>query len=1036
MLESLPLAEKARNEHFLRRIADVTPGVIEVFDLDKQSTLFSSRCIATLLGYSTDEIEAMAAGLVPALMHEDDLPRFAAHRQCLRKLGDHETVDFEYRLRERSGGWRWIQNRDAVFARDVSGAVSQIISNAVDINERKNAQEKLRRSEEVYRLTFDLSPMGMASADSESRFTKVNQRFCEITGYPADELLCMTVCALTHPDDLAASRVEIDQLLAGEVEHCDTEKRYLRKDGSVCWVRVIVRMVRDAFGLPLHSIGVVEDINERRQAEQALREQKTRYHSLFDSMQEGYFLGEMLFDADGKPVDLLFVETNPAFEAQTGLQGAKGRRLSTLLPAIEPFWIETYGKVALSGEPASFESEAKSLGRFLEVKAHRIGGPHSRKVGVVFSDITGRKRAEAAVTQNIGLFTRMLEQAPTGMFVVDARFRLQQVNALAAPVFASIHPLIGRDFAEIMEIFWGPVVGAQCTAIFRHTLASGERYVSPPFYERRFDIGEDQAFDWETQRVTLPDGQHGVVCYFQETTLRQRAEMALRDSEERMRLATEATGVGVWQWNLNTGMVRWDAQMFRIYGIAPTADGCVQYTDWSGSVHPEDLDTQEETLRDTVRQLGSSSLDFRIQRRSDGQCRYIHAAETIRETAEGQDEWMVGTNLDVTERKLGEERIRSLLEDLRLADSRKDEFLATLAHELRNPLAAVSNSLELMKRASANTGLLERVHATMERQMAQMVHLIDDLLDVSRITLNRIELRLERIELASVVEHAVEASRPQCERAGHQLHVTLPPGPISLNADPLRLAQVFGNLLNNACKYTPPGGNIWLSAERQGSEVALTVKDSGLGIAPEMLHKVFELFTQVGSSMDQSQGGLGIGLSLAKRLTELHGGTLTAHSEGQDLGSEFVVRLPVLLETIMPAAPVPIVVPAPQATRRILVVDDKRDSADSLAMLLGMGGDETQTAYDGVEAVASAAAFRPDVILLDIGMPKMNGYDACRAIRQQPGGRSIAIIAMTGWGQDEDRRKSRDAGFDYHLVKPVDFQQLMTLLAAPKAAGQ
>jgi CheY-like chemotaxis protein/two-component sensor histidine kinase len=324
----------------------------------------------------------------------------------------------------------------------------------------------------------------------------------------------------------------------------------------------------------------------------------------------------------------------------------------------------------------------------------------------------------------------------------------------------------------------------------------------------------------------------------------------------------------------------------------------------------------------------------------------------------------------------------------------------------------------------------------MERQMAQMVHLIDDLLDVSRITLNRIELRLERIELASVVEHAVEASRPQCERAGHQLHVTLPPGPISLNADPLRLAQVFGNLLNNACKYTPPGGNIWLSAERQGSEVALTVKDSGLGIAPEMLHKVFELFTQVGSSMDQSQGGLGIGLSLAKRLTELHGGTLTAHSEGQDLGSEFVVRLPVLLETIMPAAPVPIVVPAPQATRRILVVDDKRDSADSLAMLLGMGGDETQTAYDGVEAVASAAAFRPDVILLDIGMPKMNGYDACRAIRQQPGGRSIAIIAMTGWGQDEDRRKSRDAGFDYHLVKPVDFQQLMMLLAAPKAAGQ
>ncbi|MBG6076713.1 PAS domain S-box-containing protein [Polaromonas sp. CG_9.11] len=1162
MLESLRLNPLENSAHFLRRMADVTPGVIEVFDLDPPSTLFVNRCIATLLGYSTEDIQAMGAGFITTLLHPDDLPCFAAHRQRLRTLGDHETADVEYRLRERSGGWRWFESRDAVFARNAAGAVSQVIGNALDISERKHAGEKLRCSEEFHRVSFDLSPVGMAHVDTHGRFTRVNQKYCEITGYPADELLRMQVADLSPPDARAADQARVDLLLCGDLEKYDIEKRYLRKDGAISWVRVMVQWVRDARGQPMHTIGVLQDINARRQteqalreseafsrtvlesspdsvnvldregrrqtmnrngqhlleiddfaalvgqpwwsskpepfatlaagavqkarrgetarfqafaptfkgtpkwwdvmiapisdkpgdsaaqrliavsrditentlAEQALREQEARYRSLFDSMQEGYCLVEVLFDAAGKSVDYRHLETNAAFFGHTGVKDAKGRRVREVLPAIEPFWIETIGQVALSGEPASIQNELKSTGRFFDVKAHRIGGPGSRKVGIVFSDISERKRAEAVLAQNVELFSRILEQAPTGMFLVDAGFRLQQVNARAAPFFETTRPLIGRDFAEILEIMWGPVVGAQVTAIFRHTLASGERYVSPPFHEQRLDIGEDQAFDWETQRVTLPDGQHGVVCYFHEITARQRAEQALRDSEEHMRLATEATGVGVWQWNLNTGMVRWDAQMFRIYGITPTADGCVQYADWSGAVLPEDLDTQEETLADTVRRLGSSSLDFRIRRRDDGECRHIHAAETVRKGVEGHAEWMVGTNLDVTERKLAEARIGALLEQLQLADSRKDEFLATLAHELRNPLASVNNSLELMKRASDNTALVEQAHATIARQMGQMVHLIDDLMDVSRITHNRLALRLECVELASMVQHVVEAGRMQCERAGHQLQVSLPPEPITLNADPMRLAQVLGNLLNNACKYTPPGGHIWLNAERQGYEVVLTVRDSGIGIASDMLHQVFELFTQVRSSLDQSQGGLGIGLSLARLLTELHGGTLTAHSQGQGRGSAFVVRLPVWLERA--AAPVPISAPPPPvAARRILVVDDMRESADSLAMLLRLDGDETQTAYDGVEAVERAAAFRPDVILLDIGMPKMNGHEACRAIREQPDGQSILIIAMTGWGQEADRRKSLEAGFDHHLVKPLDFAALTKLLALPPKAG-
>jgi signal transduction histidine kinase len=392
--------------------------------------------------------------------------------------------------------------------------------------------------------------------------------------------------------------------------------------------------------------------------------------------------------------------------------------------------------------------------------------------------------------------------------------------------------------------------------------------------------------------------------------------------------------------------------------------------------------------------------------------------------------------LRVAERTVALRKSEEVLKD---ADQRKDEFLATLAHELRNPLAPVRNSLELMKRANGNTALIDQVRSTMERQISHMVRLIDDLLDVSRITRNRLELKLEQVELANVLHDAVEACRPHCERAGHALTIVLPPEPIYLRADPTRLVQIFGNLLTNACKYTKPGGHIWLTAARQGNEVIVSVKDTGIGIPPVMLPKVFDLFTQIDNSLERSAGGLGIGLSLAKRLTEMHEGNVTAHSEGQDQGSEFIVRLPISSGVSSSEASSAVAMSAPPqpaadksrsaGARRILVVDDTRDSADSLAMLLKITGHETQTAHNGLEAIEKAESYRPNVILLDIGMPKMNGYDACRAIRGQPWGQDIKMIALTGWGQEEDRRKSKDAGFDGHLVKPVDISALLALLA-------
>jgi CheY-like chemotaxis protein len=337
--------------------------------------------------------------------------------------------------------------------------------------------------------------------------------------------------------------------------------------------------------------------------------------------------------------------------------------------------------------------------------------------------------------------------------------------------------------------------------------------------------------------------------------------------------------------------------------------------------------------------------------------------------------------------------------------------------------------MSVLKLAYNDREAFEQTTAMMERQLGHLVRLIDDLLDASRISQGKLELRRERVELATIIRQAVETCRPVAECANLEVAVTLPPQPVYLDADSVRLSQVVCNLLNNACKFVGQGGRISLTASRHGNDAVIVVKDNGIGIPPDKLDRIFEMFSQVDQSLERSQGGLGIGLTLAKRLVELHGGSIEARSEGVGQGSEFVVRLPVAVDGALPIPDGPDEVIQSNGKRRILVVDDNRDSATSLTTLLRLSGNETFIAYDGVEAVEAAARQRPDVILLDIGLPKLNGFDACRGIREHRWAQNVLIIALTGWGQEEDRRKSAEAGFDGHLVKPVDHAELMRLLA-------
>jgi PAS domain S-box-containing protein len=625
---------------------------------------------------------------------------------------------------------------------------------------------------------------------------------------------------------------------------------------------------------------------------------ENKYRSLFESLDIGFCLCELLVDDAGRPFDYRFLEVNPVFAEQTGLKDAAGKTALELVPNLEPSWIELYGRVALTGEPAHFEQGSDAMGRWFDVRASRIGAPGQRRFAILFQDISARRNAET-----------------------------QLARALAD----------------------------------------------------------------------------------------------LRESKSRFDLVRDGAQVGFWFCDLPFDKLIWDDRVKEHFWLPSESDVTIET--FYAQLHRDDRERTRLAIDESIANHTQYDIEYRTLS-PDGREKWIRAIGRTFYDGELQPIRFDGVTFDISDQKRAEQE---LLE----ADRRKDEFLAMLAHELRNPLAPIRHAAQVLKVTVPGDANQQWARDVIERQTQHITQLVDDLLDVSRITQGKIALRPIRLAVASVIERAVEAIRPVAETRGQTLTVTLPEAPLEIEGDSTRLVQVLSNLLNNASKFSHDGGRIAVTTSAEGSQAVIRVTDDGVGIARELLPRVFELFTQADRSLDRSQGGLGIGLTLVRLLVDRHGGTVEASSDGPGRGSEFVVRLPLAAiegaSAVSPAQP-----PSPDVTHRgplrVLVVEDNADSAEMLSVMLELHGYETAIASDGLAALEEAQRFQPNAILCDIGLPGMTGYEVAQRVRALPVKVQPRMVALTGYGQDDDRRRAADAGFDHHLVKPVEPQALFALL--------
>ncbi|MBO0952952.1 hybrid sensor histidine kinase/response regulator [Fibrella forsythiae] len=785
------------------------------------------------------------------------------------------------------------------------------------------------------------------------------------------------------------------------------------------------------------------------------------YQVGFRAMNQGFCLLEKVDTSPGEATDFRYLLVNPAFEQRSGLHQVMGKRLRDVVPGIEEHIVAYYDQVALTGEPVEFETYVATLKAWISAYAFCIRQQQPARIAVLFTNITARKRAEKALGQR--------EQRQAFLLRLS-----DALGSLADPV--AIQATVTRmsmDYLETDRSYYCEIEGDQVTIrrdAYRAGLASVAAVYSLshlPLFKALSQAGrpivvEDvtttNLFDEALKQLclkfgilsclnvpVLKQGQLiGNFCLAQraprqwtilDTELAQelaqrtwaaieqaRAEMALRESENHFRLTIEAARVGTWDWNLMTDEVVWNEQHFWLFGMEPRP-GPVSPSVYMDHVHPDERERIGQLLQAAIDSLGIFDTEF-CAVLEDGSQRWMSGYGRVVETIQGRATRMSGVMFDVDKRRRAEDALRQ-------ADRRKDEFLALLAHELRNPMATLSSTLRLLEVTGGQHPSLplSMAIALMQREVTHLVRLVDDLLDVSRISQGKMLLSIERLDLASLVGQVLQTARSEFTTASLSLTISLPEGPLYLAGDAARLRQVVSNLLHNALKFTPPGGQVWLSLDRLATEAALRVRDTGVGIPAHELGRIFEMFAQVDTSLGRSQDGLGLGLTLVHELVSLHGGRVEAFSAGMSEGSEFVVFLPLLpvsAETVTAVSTLELI---KSAVHRLLLIDDNADAVLSLSLLLELEGYEVTTATSGEEGIQIAGALKPTVILCDISMPGMDGYQTCQHIRQQSWGKSLFMIALTGYGQEDDKRRTREAGFNAHLVKPVDIADLSTLLS-------
>ncbi|MEO6187120.1 MAG: ATP-binding protein [Steroidobacteraceae bacterium] len=655
--------------------------------------------------------------------------------------------------------------------------------------------------------------------------------------------------------------------------------------------------------------------------------------------------------------------------------------------------------------------------------AHSVGG-----VLVLCTETTEHVLARQRLLEERERFVQLFDQAPTFLAVLEGP---EHVIAFANPGYLKLvghRSILGRRVAEVLPEAVAQGYVARLDEVYRtgrSYTAFGARYAASPAPGSPLD---ERYVDFVYQPMTNRSGEViGILVQGVDVTARAEADAALELNRSRLEYATRLSGVGFWYCDLPFDELKWDDRVKEHFFFEPSAR--ITIADFYARIHAEDREPTRRAIDKSIDSRTPYDIVYRTVHPDTGAVKWIRALGGTDYADDGTPTHFDGVTVDVSAQKLDEQRLFALNNLLREQDRRKDEFIATLSHELRNPLAPIRAAARVIASPHVEATQLQRAQLIIERQVGQMALLLDDLLDIARITQGKLRLKKSTVVLLDVVDAAVEAIRPLLDGKSQHLSVTLPAETVRLDADPLRVSQILTNLLTNAAKFSDAGSRIDLAVTVDGQTLALSVRDNGIGIAPESLSKIFEMFSQIEGLAGRSDGGLGIGLALVKGLAELHGGSAEARSIGLGHGSEFIVRLPLATPLAGTAPDMGARAQEAPVRRRILVADDNRDAAESLSMLLEMAGHEVRVACLGREALAIAQVYRPDIVLLDIGMPDLNGYEVARAMRLESWALKVQLIALTGWGQAEDRRKALQAGFDHHLVKPIDPDQLEELIA-------